>query len=62
MADNRDTRRGFTQVRRQMEAHRRSAALHIRHAEILEACGAKRAAKAERREARRQEMDARAGV
>jgi hypothetical protein len=45
-----------------MEAHRRSAALHIRHAEILEACGAKRAAKAERREARRQEMDARTGV
>jgi hypothetical protein len=62
MADNRDTRRGVAQVRRQMEAHRRSAALHIRHAEILEACGAKRAAKAERREARQQEQDARAGV
>jgi hypothetical protein len=62
MADNRDTRRGVVQVRRQVEAHRRSAALHIRHAEILEACGAKRAAKAERREAHRQELDARTGV
>jgi hypothetical protein len=62
MADNRDTRRAIAQVRRQMEAHRRSAALHIRHAEILEACGAKRAAKAERREARREELDARVRV
>jgi hypothetical protein len=62
MADNRDTRRAIAQVRRQMEAHRRSAALHIRHAEILESCGAKRAAKAERREARREERDAHASV
>jgi hypothetical protein len=62
MADNHDTRRAIAQVRRQMEAHRRSAALHIRHAEILEACGAKRAAKAERREARREERDAGARV
>jgi hypothetical protein len=62
MADNRDARRGVAQVRRQMEARLRSAALHLRHAEILEACGAKRAAKAERREARRQQLDARTGV